>query len=139
MNETELRALLERSPTIAVVGASTHPAKAAHRIPAILIEAGFTVIPVHPTATEILGQRAYPTLAEIPVPVDLVDVFRPAAETPGIARQAVEIGAPALWLQLGIVSAEAAEIASSAGLDYVEDACTGALVDRLGIRPRREG
>jgi len=80
----------------------------------------------HPSAEEILGERVYRSLTEIEDPVDLVDVFRPAAEAPGIARQAVQIGAKALWLQLGIRSPEARTIATEAGLDYVEDRCTGA-------------
>jgi len=120
------REVLERAGTVAVVGCSTDPAKAAHRIPRDLQEAGYRVIPVHPSADEILGERVYRSLTDIGEPVDLVDVFRPAAEAPGIARQAVQIGAKALWLQLGIRSQEARQIATEAGLDYVEDRCTGA-------------
>lgn len=120
------KGVLERSSTVAVVGCSTDPGKAAHRIPRQLQEAGFRVIPVNPNAREILGERAYATLAEIPEPVDLVDVFRPAEEAPGIAEQAVAIGATALWLQLGITSPGARRIATEAGLEYVEDRCTGA-------------
>jgi uncharacterized protein len=125
--------LLERVRVVAVVGCSTNPRKAAHRIPAQLQEAGFRIIPVHPSADEILGEKVYRTLADIPEPVDLVDVFRPAPETPQIARDAVAIGAPALWLQLGIVSSEAREIAREAGIDYVEDRCTGADARWWGI------
>ncbi len=135
MNDDELRTLLEGSTTIAVVGASTDPHKPSNRIPALLIEAGYTVIPVHPSASEILGQRAYPSLAEVPVHADIVDVFRPADETPGIARQAVDIGAKTLWLQLGIASSEAASIATASGLNYVEDRCIGETVQRLEVRP----
>lgn len=129
----DLRALLTRTRTIAVVGCSTDPSKAAHQIPAQLVAAGFDVIPVHPTATEILGRPAYPTLADVPLPVDLVDVFRPPAEAAGVATQAVAAGAAALWLQLGITSAEAAQVAADAGMDYVEDLCLGVEVRRLGI------
>jgi len=120
------REVLERSGVVAVVGCSTSPGKAAQRIPRDLQAAGYRVIPVHPSAEEILGERVYRSLTEIEDPVDLVDVFRPAAEAPGIARQAVQIGAKALWLQLGIRSPEARTIATEAGLDYVEDRCTGA-------------
>lgn len=127
------RAILEQARTVAVVGCSTDPGKAAHRIPAQLQAAGYRVIPVHPSAGEILGERAYPTLAEVPETVDLVDVFRPAAEAGEVARQAVAIGAKALWLQLGIRSAAARRIAEDAGLDYVEDRCTGADVRWFGI------
>ena len=130
---TDLRAVLEAARTVAVVGASTDESKPSNRIPATLLEAGFDVIPVHPKADEILGREAYPVLADIPVPVDIVDVFRPAEEAPDIARQAVAIGAKVLWLQLGLVSPEARQIALDGGLVYVEDTCIGATTTRLGI------
>jgi predicted CoA-binding protein len=130
---TDPRALLGTATTIAVVGASTTPGKAAYAIPRTLLAAGFRMIPVHLTAREIHGRQAYPTLADVPEPVDLVDLFRPAAEAPEFARQAVAIGAKGLWLQLGIVSAEARRIAEAAGLDYVEDLCIGVEVVQLGI------
>jgi len=128
--------VLERATTVAVVGCSTDPTKAAHRIPAELADAGYTVIPVHPSAEEILGAHAYRSLTDIPDHVHLVDVFRPSEEAPAIARQAVEIGADALWLQLGIRSDEAHAIADEAGLAYVEDRCAGAERRRLGITKR---
>ncbi|HSS08515.1 MAG TPA: CoA-binding protein [Acidimicrobiales bacterium] len=127
------RQMLEAATTIAVVGASTTPGKAAYAIPRTLLAAGFRMIPVHLTASEIHGQRVYPRLAEIPEPVDLVDVFRPAAEAPGVARQAVAIGAKGVWLQLGIISAEARSIAEGGGLEYIEDLCIGVEVVELGI------
>jgi predicted CoA-binding protein len=125
--------ILERSKVIAVVGASTNESKAAFAIPAGLQAAGFTVIPVNPSAAEIFGEKAYASLAEVPVPIDVVEVFRPPDEAPGIARQAVDVGAKALWLQKGIVSPEARRIAAEAGLDYVEDACMGVERSRYGI------
>jgi hypothetical protein len=88
-----------------------------------MIRAGYRVIPVNPNSPVVLGMEAYPDLASVPVPVDLVDVFRPSAEAAGVARQAVAIGARALWLQQGIVSEEARRIAEAAGMDYVEDRC----------------
>jgi predicted CoA-binding protein len=94
------------------------------------------VIPVHPRAAEILGRKAYASLADIPVPVDIVDVFRPADETPEVARGAVAIGAKTLWLQLGIASDEARAIADEGGLTYLEDICIGATTMRLGNRAR---
>lgn len=133
--DAELAALLNSAVTIAVVGTSTNPDKAAHKVPAILIDAGYTVIPVHPTATEILGRRAYPSLADIPGHIDIVDVFRPAAEAPGIAGQAVAVGAGTLWLQLGISSAEAERIAGQAGLGFVQNTCIGETSRRLRTRP----
>ncbi|HMM82254.1 MAG TPA: CoA-binding protein [Terrimesophilobacter sp.] len=133
MSESALRALLESSTTIAVVGASTHERKAANRIPRWLMKAGFTVIPVNPSADEILGQKAYRTLADIPVPVDIVDVFRPAEEAAGVAEQAAAIGAKTLWLQLEIRSAEARAIAEAAGMNFIEDNCLGVTVNEFEI------
>jgi hypothetical protein len=134
MNDDELKSLLESSRTVAVVGLSTDPQKASSKVAEVLIDAGYDVIPVHPKATSILGRTAYPSLAAIPVPVDIVDVFRPAAEASGIAREAVEVGAKTLWLQLGIVSSDAEAIAEEAGLSYLEDICIGDTTTRLGNR-----
>jgi len=119
--------------TITVVGASVSPAKAAHSVPAHMQRHGWRIIPVNPHASQILGQPVYRTLAEVPEQVGLVDVFRPSAQTPDIARQAVAAGATALWLQLGIASAQAREIAEGAGLLYVEDRCLIIEQRRLGI------
>ncbi|MGC5024183.1 CoA-binding protein [Tsukamurella sp. DT100] len=115
--------ILRDYDTITVVGASVDPAKAAHDVPAYMQHRGWRIIPVNPHADEILGEPVYRTLADVPEQVGLVDVFRPAEFTPDIARQAVAAGATALWLQLGIRSAEAREIAEAAGLLYVEDRC----------------
>lgn len=125
--------VLASAKTIAVVGLSRDPGKAAHGVPAQLQAHGFRIIPVHPSATELLGERVYRSLADIPEPVDLVDVFRPAAEAPAIAEQAVAIGAKALWLQQGIVSDEARRIAEDAGLSYVENRCTAVVRAVAGI------
>jgi predicted CoA-binding protein len=115
--------ILRDSTTIAVVGASRYPDKTAHAVPRQMLRHGWRVIPVNPHAEEIWGQKCYPTLAAIPERVDLVNVFRPSADTPPVAREAVAIGASALWLQQGIASAESRAIAEAAGLDYVEDHC----------------
>jgi predicted CoA-binding protein len=123
--------VLRAANTIAVVGLSRDPGKAAHGVPARLQAAGFRIIPVHPSAVELLGEKVYRTLADIPEPVDLVDVFRPSAEAADIAEQAVAIGAKALWLQEGIMSAEARAIAEAGGLNYVENRCT-AVVRAIG-------
>jgi hypothetical protein len=128
------RKVLEDFDTVAVVGLSTNHDKAAYAVPAFLQQAGFRVIPVHPTASEILGEKAYPSLADIPEPVDIVDVFRPAAEAPAIARAAVGIGAKAVWLQLGITSDEARRIAEEAGLRFVQNRCMGKETALHGIR-----
>ncbi|WP_037318176.1 CoA-binding protein [Amycolatopsis orientalis] len=128
--------ILAGARTIAVVGLSRDPAKASHGVAAVLQAHGFRIIPVHPTAGELLGEKVYRSLTEIPEPVDLVDVFRPSEDTPPIAEQAVAIGAKALWLQQGIVSAESRRIAEEGGLDYVEDRCTAVVraVANLSVR-----
>jgi uncharacterized protein len=125
--------ILEESKTVAVVGASTNPDKAAHAVPAALQSAGFEIIPVNPNASEIFGVKAYAGLDEVDVPVDVVEVFRPAEEAPDIARTAVRIGAKALWLQLGLGSDEARKIAEEGGLDYVENRCMGVERARFGV------
>ena len=115
--------ILRTYDTITVVGASNAGHKAAHYVPEHMQSHGWRIIPVNPTATQILGEPVYPTLADIPDQVGLVDVFRPSEATPDIARQAVAVGASALWLQLGIASAQARDIAEAAGILYVENRC----------------
>jgi predicted CoA-binding protein len=115
--------ILAEARVIAVVGASRDPFKPAHSVPAQMMRHGWKIIPVNPHTDEIFGVRAYPRLADIEEPVDLVDVFRPAPDAADVVRDAVAIGAPAVWLQSGIISAEAREIAVAAGIDYVEDRC----------------
>ncbi|MET0414135.1 MAG: CoA-binding protein [Polyangiaceae bacterium] len=117
--------ILREMKTMAVVGLSRDPGKPAHSVPKAMRAAGFRVLPVNPIADELLGERVYRTLAEIPEPVELVLVFRPAEEAVAVAHQAVAIKAKALWLQLGIESDEARRIAQAAGLLYVEDRCIG--------------
>lgn len=135
--DDQLRALLSGARTIAVVGASSKPDRPSFEIMNILIHAGFRVIPVTPKEATVLDRETYPSLADIPEPVDIVDVFRRAEETPAIAEQAVQIGAKALWLQLGISNDEAARIAKAGGLTVVMDKCIGQTVVRLGIRSMR--
>jgi len=118
-----IQRLLRDTRTIAIVGLSTDPQRASWFVASYLKKAGYRIIPVNPKATEILGEKAYPNLASIPGPVDLVDVFRPAAEATGIARDAVAIKAKSLWLQLKLVNLEAAELATRAGLTVVLDRC----------------
>jgi predicted CoA-binding protein len=130
------RHILAYAKTIAVVGASKDPSKPGATIPMALQRHGFRIIPVNPTAEELFGERVYHALAEIPDKVDVVNVFRPAAEAPAIAQAAVAIGARALWLQTGIVSAEARAIAEAAGLDFVEDSCIAVERAKFSIEPR---
>jgi predicted CoA-binding protein len=126
--------VLESSTTIAVVGASRNPDKAGGSVPEGLQRRGFRVIPINPFADVLFGEKAYRSLEEVPEKIDLVDVFRPAADAPEIARQAVAIGAKALWLQLDIRSEEARKIAETAGLDYVEDECTAITASLYRIK-----
>jgi uncharacterized protein len=138
---TETDAIVERIltsyDTITVVGASSVAAKAAHSVPAHMQRRGWRIIPVNPHADVILGEPVYRTLADVPLQVGLVDVFRPSAQTADVARQAVAAGATVLWLQLGIVSAEARRVAESAGLLYVEDRCLVIEQRRLGLEAPR--
>jgi predicted CoA-binding protein len=115
--------ILEAAVTIAVVGASRDPGKAAGSVPLAMQAHGFRVIPVNPYADELFGERVYRTLADVPEHIDIVDVFRPSRDAADVARQAVAAGAGAVWLQQGIVSDEARRVTEGAGLDYVEDRC----------------
>jgi predicted CoA-binding protein len=126
--------MLRDFDTIAVVGLSTDPTKAAHSVPAAMQAYGWNIIPVNPHADRLLGRPAYRRLADVPDDIDVVNVFRPSAEAADVAQQAVEVGAKALWLQLGIVSAEARRIATDAGLLYVEDRCIAVERARHAVR-----
>jgi predicted CoA-binding protein len=122
---------MREAKTIAVVGASPDPSRTSNRVMHYLQRAGYRCIPVNPNADEVLGERCYPSLADVPEPVDFVDVFRRAELCPPVAEEAAACGMAALWLQLGIRSAEARAIAEAAGMDYVEDACTLVVHRRL--------
>jgi predicted CoA-binding protein len=109
------------------VGASRDPSKAGGSVPYGLQQRGFRIIPINPYADELFGERVYRSLSEVKEKIDVVDVFRPSADAPAIAREAAAIGAGALWLQLDIRSEEARRIADAAGIDYVEDQCTAVV------------
>ena len=126
-SDQELKQLLTDTTTIAMVGASSNPEKASHGIMQKLQQAGYRVIPVNPRETDILGERSYASLVDVPERIDIVDVFRRAEDTPGIAEEAVTIGARALWLQSGIISEDAAARGTKGGLTVVMDACIGAM------------
>jgi uncharacterized protein len=136
-SDTELKLLLSDAMTIAIVGASPNPDRASYGIMQNLQKAGYRVIPVNPRETAILGERSYPSLAAVPERIDIVDVFRRAEDTPGIADEAVAIGANALWLQTGIVSEDAAARAAAGGLIVVMDACIGATHSLLQVPNRK--
>lgn len=137
LDDTGIAAVLARAHRIAVVGASSRPFRPSHGVMATLIRAGYDVVPVSPRESEVLGRRCYPDLVSAVAaegPVDIVDVFRNADACPEHAREAVAVGAGCLWLQLGIVSWEAARIAAEGGVPVVMDRCTAIELDRL---PRR--
>jgi uncharacterized protein len=121
----ERRAILRGAGTVAVVGASANPARPANFVLTYLLSssADYEVWPVTPNETEILGVRAYPSLADLPGEPDIVDVFRRTDQLPAVAREAVAAGAKTLWMQLGLHSDEAVEIAHSAGLNVVSNRC----------------
>jgi predicted CoA-binding protein len=133
-SDEELRGILTRARTVAIVGASSKRDRPSFEVMKILMGAGFKVIPVSPKETSILGRKAYASLGDIPEPVDIVDVFRRPEETPAIADDAVRIGAKVLWLQIGISSDEAAARATAGGLAVVMDTCIGQTTLRLGVK-----
>ncbi|GBE54372.1 MAG TPA: CoA-binding protein [Euryarchaeota archaeon] len=129
MNEIER--ILRESRNIAVVGCSTNPAKEAHKVPLYMKMQGYKIIPVNPFAEEILGEKAYKKLEDIPGEIDIVNVFRPAEEAPGIAEEAIGKKAKVLWLQLGIYNKEAGEKAEKAGLKVIMNRCIKREHERL--------
>jgi uncharacterized protein len=116
--------LLRRAKTIAVVGLSSNPSRPSHEVSAYLQSVGYHIVPVNPNEREVLGQKSYPRLEDVPEPVDLVDIFRRPVDVPPVIDSAIAVHAKAVWLQLGIVNSPACEIARAAGLFAVEDACT---------------
>ena len=131
-----LRDLLAARPVIALVGASPRPERPSHSVMRQLLEWGYLVVPVNPNERAVLGETCYPDLYSVPRRIGLVDVFRRSDATPPIARAAAEVGARTLWLQLGVVSEEAAGIARAAGLVVVMDRCTAIEHERLLGGPR---
>lgn len=132
-SDPELFELLDRAKTIAVVGASSNPERPSHGIMKKLLAVGYRVFPVNPNEREVLGQKAYATLLEVPEKIDIVDVFRRAEYTPPLADEAAAVSAGALWLQSGVWNDETAARAKRHGLTVVMDACTGALHSLLGV------
>jgi len=134
--DAELKQLLTDATTIAVVGASSNPERSSHGVMRRLKQLGYRVVPVNPREREVLGERAYAALTDVPVPIDIVDVFRRAEATPPIADAAVTVGAKALWLQSGIVNEDAAARAAAGGLMVVMDACIGTMHAVLRVPPK---
>jgi len=139
MNDGELRELLRETKVIAVVGLSANPERPSNQVAWYLHHQGYRLFGVNPRcpSPEVFGVRVLPSLDELPEPVDIVDVFRRPEYTPEVAREAVAVGARALWLQAGIRSAEARTVAEAGGLVYVEDRCL--KVDHARLLGRRIG
>jgi len=119
----EVEAILGGGKRVAVVGLSADPGKASHQVSRYLIEAGWDVIPVNPNANEVLGRPSYPDLRSVPGTIDVVDIFRPPSAVGPVVDEAIEVGAKAVWQQLGIYNADADERARNAGLRSVADLC----------------
>ena len=115
--------ILRQSRTVAMVGLSSNPFRPSHFVAIYMLAEGYRVIPVNPRESEILGQKSYASLRDIPEPVDLVDIFRDPKAVPPIVEEAIAIGAKTVWMQLGVINLEAAQRARDAGLNVVMDAC----------------
>ncbi len=115
--------ILQQARTIAMVGLSSNPFRPSHFAAIYMLAEGYNVIPVNPTEDEVLGRRSYPSLRDIPEPVDIVDIFREPAAVPEIVEDAIAVGAPVVWMQLGVINEDAARRAREAGLTVVMDAC----------------
>ena len=120
---SHFKKLFESTKTIAVVGLSNNPERASYRVSASMLSQGYQIIPVNPFADEILEQKVFAQLSEIPFKIDLVNVFRTAKDCPAITQDSVAIGAKSIWIQLGIISPESELIARNAGLEFVMDRC----------------
>ncbi len=132
--DTELlQKVLSESHVIAIVGLSNKPHRDSYRVADYLQQQGFSIVPVNPGCDEILGEKCYGSLDELPMQIDMVDCFRRSEYMPAIARSAVAIGAKCLWMQLGIVSEEAQRIAETAGMDVIADRCTKIEYERLFV------
>ena len=130
-SDQELRSILGEAKTIAVVGLSSKPHRDSYGVAEWLQAKGYRIIPVNPNETEVLGEKAYPSLLDVPEEIDVVDVFRRAEYTPEVAEQAVKIGARVLWLQDGIVNEDAWRIATDGGIDVVMGVCIRRTKNRL--------
>jgi hypothetical protein len=118
-----ITAILKKCKTIAVVGLSSNPMRPSHEVAEYMQRAGYRIIPVNPNEREVLGEKSYVRLEDVPEKIDVVNIFRRAEEVPPVVESAIRVGAKVVWMQLGIENEEAAEKARAAGLPVVEDAC----------------
>lgn len=123
MNDTELAKLLRETKTIAVVGLSSNPMRPSFGVSRFLQRQGYRIIPVNPNETEVLGERAYPSVKEVPEKVDIINIFRRPARVPEVIDDALAKGARCIWMQEGVVNHEAARKAEEAGMSVVMDRC----------------
>lgn len=132
-SDAELRSILGDARTIAVVGLSSNPFRDSFEVAEYLQRKGYRIVPVNPNETQVLGETAYPSLLDVPedIRIDVVDVFRRAADTPPVAEQAVQVGAKVLWLQDGIVNDDARRIAEEGGLTVIMGVCIRTTNRRL--------
>lgn len=128
--------ILKGSKTVAVVGLSPKPDRPSYDVARYLQARGYRIIPVNPQATEILGERSYPSLSAVPAPVDVVDIFRRSEDVPPIVEEAVRAKAGVVWMQEGIINEQAADAARRAGLDVVMDRCMQKEHKRLIAREK---
>jgi predicted CoA-binding protein len=119
----DIRAILKKYHTVAVVGLSDNPQRASHQVARYLQTQGYRIIPVNPQCQAVLGEKCYPSLKEVPEPVEVVDIFRKGEAIPAIVEEAIGVGAKVIWLQLGLESPEAAAQARAAGLQVVMNRC----------------
>jgi predicted CoA-binding protein len=133
----DIRKILRESKTVAVIGLSDDPSRSSYHVAAYLQSQGYRIIPVNPFVTEVLGERSYPGLREVPVPVDLVNIFRRSEAVPPVVDDAIAIHARAVWMQEGVIHAEAAAKAQAAGLRVVMDRCTLKELARLAAEDER--
>ena len=131
MSESKFKDIFDSIRTIAVIGVSNNQNKAAYFVARFLQHSGYKIVPVNPACDETLGEKCYPTLKDIPFPVDAVDVFRKSEFAPEIARAAVKIGAKVLWLQDSVISEEAEKIAKDSGMTFVQNDCMKRQLMRL--------
>jgi len=135
IKQNDIAEILSTTRTIALVGASDKPDRPSYRVMKYLLDQGYHVIPVSPKVAgkTLLGQQGYGTLAEVPEKIDMVDVFRNSEAAWGVAQEAVAVGAKTLWLQLGVINEQAAELAREAGMNVVMDRCPAIEIPRLGM------